>query len=194
MCGNGVRCVSLWQKKSKIVKIETKAGIIESKVNKDNVKIKLTEPKDIKLGFPIKINNRPLKVNFINTGVPHTIIFVEGLDKIDVASIGRQIRFHKRFLPEGTNVDFVQIIDDNNIKIRTYERGVEQETLACGTGAVAAALLYAICYMLYANSRINVYTKGGEILTVEFKRIDNKFEDVWLEGKVRIVYRGVYYV
>jgi len=199
MCGNGVRCVALWQSakrkaQSARLKIETKAGIIESKVNKDNVKIKLTEPKDIKLDFPIEINNRPLKVNFINTGVPHTIIFVEGLDKIDVANIGRQIRFHKRFLPEGTNVDFVQIIDDNNIKIRTYERGVEQETLACGTGAVAAALLYAICYMLYANSRINVYTKGGEILTVEFKRIDNKFEDVWLEGKVRIVYRGVYYV
>ena len=182
--------------KSKIIKIETKAGIIEAGVNRktDEIKIKMTQPRDIRLGLPIKIGKRKIKVNFINTGVPHAVIFVEGLDKIDVVNIGRQIRFHKRFLPEGTNVDFVQIIDDNNIKIRTYERGVEDETLACGTGAVASALLYAIRYTLYAKQRINVCTKSGEVLKVELNKVNGKFKEVWLKGKARRVCSGVYYV
>ena len=202
MCGNGVRCVSLWLKsnikhqKSKIFNIETKAGIIETRVNEGRVKIKMTEPKDIKLDLLIKIapQARSVKVNFINTGVPHTVIFVEGLDKIDIVDIGRRIRFYKIFQPEGTNVDFAQIIDDNNIRIRTYERGVENETLACGTGAVASALLYAIRYTLYAKHKVDVHTKSGEVLGVEFERLNGKFKDVWLEGKARIVHTGVYYV
>ena len=209
MCGNGVRCVGLWlksdisgqgqekagkNKKTKIIRIATKAGLLKAKVNKDKVKIKMSQPKDIRLDLPIKIGKRIIKVNLINTGVPHAVIFVEGLDNINVVNIGRQIRFYRRFLPEGVNVDFVRIIDDNNIRLRTYERGVEDETLACGTGAVAAALLYAIRYTLCATNRINVQTKGGEILSVEFDRMNAKFRDVWLGGKARIVYSGVYYV
>jgi diaminopimelate epimerase len=193
MCGNGIRCVGLWLK-SKTISIETKAGIIQARVSQDKVKTRMTEPEDIRLEMPLKIGRQTLKANFINTGVPHAVIFVEGLDKIDVVDIGRQIRFHKRFLPQGVNVDFVQIIDDNNIKIRTYERGVEDETLACGTGAVAAALIYAIRYRLYAAGGINIHTRGGEILRVESSRINGKFKDVWLEGKARVVYRGAYYV
>lgn len=191
MCGNGARCVALYTGR-KNARIETKAGIIQSGVNGDNVKIKLTDPKDIKLDVPIKINNRPLKVNFINTGVPHTVIFVEGLDKIDVVSLGRQIRYHSRFRPAGTNADFVEILNNNSIKIRTYERGVEDETLACGTGAVAAALI-TDCRLPIADYRkINVHTKSGEVLKVYFERIKNKFNNVWLEGKARIVYTGKY--
>ena len=202
MCGNGARCVGLWlksstgskDKKSEIIRIATKAGILQARVNKDRVNIRMSQPKDIKLDLPIKINGRTIRLNLINTGVPHAVIFAEGLDKIDVVNIGRQIRFHRRFLPEGVNVDFVRIIDDNNIKLRTYERGVEDETLACGTGAVAAALLYAIRYTSYAIHRINIHTKGGDILSVEFDRMNAKFKDVWLGGKARIVYSGVYYV
>ena len=145
MCGNGARSTALYLKSRK-VKIETKAGIIESEVNGDSVKIKLTEPSGVKLNLPIQVNQRTLRVNFINTGVPHTVIFAADLDKIDVVNLGRQIRYHKKFAPRGTNVDFVEILDNNFIKIRTYERGVEDETLACGTGAVAAALLSAIRY------------------------------------------------
>ncbi|MGD9014642.1 MAG: diaminopimelate epimerase [Candidatus Omnitrophota bacterium] len=196
MCGNGIRCVSFWWKakikKAKIMSIETKAGIIESQVNKDKVKVRMTDPKNIKLDLPIKINKRTIRVNFINTGVPHTVIFAQGLDNIDVVNIGRQIRNHAHFLPMGTNVDFVQIIDDDNIKIRTYERGVEDETLACGTGTVAAALITSYRLMATGCRKLNVYTKSGEVLRVEFNKIDNKFKDVWLAGKARVVYRGVF--
>ena len=197
MCGNGARCTALWatanrKPQTAKLKIETKAGIIESEVNNKNVKIKLTDPKDIKLDIPIKINNRLLKVNFINTAVPHTIIFVEGLDKIDVVNLGRQIRYYQKFKPAGTNVDFVEVLADDSLKIRTYERGVEDETLACGTGAVASALLYAIRYTLYASGKVNIHTKSGEILKVYFDKIGDNFKNVWLEGKAKIVYKGVY--
>lgn len=200
MCGNGARCLALYMSRQprvrspqKKIEIETKAGIISSEVNRDNVKIKLTEPKDIKLDIPVKVNNRRLKVNFVNTGVPHTVIFVEGLDKIDVVNLGRQIRYHPRFRPQGTNVDFAELLNNNSIKVRTYERGVEDETLACGTGAVAASL---IAYQLSAVTKapINVLTRSGEMLKVYFKKEDSNFSNVWLEGKARIVYKGVYYV
>jgi diaminopimelate epimerase len=203
MCGNAVKCVALYAGRNRI-KVQTKAGIIEARVSKNRheAKIRMSRPENIKLDIAIKINKRTIRVNFINTGVPHVVIFAEGLDKIDVVNIGRQIRNYPRFLPEGTNVDFVQIIDDNNIKLRTYERGVEGETLACGTGAVAAALIYAVCYppldfargRLSAKRKINVHTKGREVLKVDFNSINNKFKDVWLEGKARAVYSGVYYV
>ena len=219
MCGNGVRCAALCvagHRQGRQIKIETKAGILKVKVNparkmsskgrglSNGVKVMMTKPKDIKLDLPIRIAKRNIKVNFINTGVPHAVIFVEGLNKINVVDIGRQIRFHKRFKPEGTNVDFVQIIDDNNIKLRTYERGVEDETLACGTGAVAAALIFAISRInphtfwiskgrhLTKGVGVNVHTKSGEILKIDFNRKDGKFKDVRLEGKARIVYKGVY--
>ena len=195
MCGNGVRCVALYSvnhRRNKQIRIETRAGIIKAKVNQNDAKVRMTLPKNLKLAIPLIISKQKIKVNFINTGVPHAVIFVEGLDKINVVNIGRQIRFHKKFLPEGANVDFVQIIDDNNIKLRTYERGVEDETLACGTGAVAAALIEARRQRLVLSCRINVHTKSGEVLKVEFSRINSKFNDVWLEGKASLVYEGIY--
>jgi diaminopimelate epimerase len=213
MCGNGARCIALYAKHQKPntrhqISIETKAGIIDSELNGDNAKIKLTNPKHIKLDIPIKINNRALKVNFIDTGVPHTVIFVEGIDKIDVFNMGRQIRYHKRFMPKGANVDFVEVLTDRSIKVRTYERGVEDETLACGTGAVASALITshkASAKRSAASSKgtkpqsqesekLNVLTKSGEVLKVYFDKLDSKFRNVWLEGRTKIVYKGVYYV
>jgi len=193
MCGNGARCVALFtslkrKMQSAKPKIETKAGIIESRVNGDNTRIKLTEPKDLKLDIPIRLSNRTLHVNFINTGVPHTVIFVEGIDEIDVCGIGRSIRYHKKFSPSGTNVNFVEVSSRESVKIRTYERGVEDETLACGTGAVASVLVFAL--KNNTRDKINVYTKSKEILGVYFKKQDSKFSNVWLEGRVRLVFKG----
>lgn len=205
MCGNGARCVALYFSRQSTksvspqqkIRIRTKAGIIESVVNKDTVRIKLTKPKALRLNIPIKVNGRALNVNFINTGVPHTVVFVEGLDKIDVFNLGRLIRNHKQFQPAGTNVNFVEILNNNSVRIRTYERGVEDETFACGTGSVASALVFALCSKLCAPSskpqviyKINVHTKGGEILKVYYKKEEDNFRDVWLEGKASIVYSG----
>ncbi len=207
MCGNGARCVGLYwshvARRTSHVNIETKAGVIDAKVEGNNVKIRLTDPKNIKLDIPIKINNRTLRVNFINTGVPHTVVFVEGLDGIDVFNLGRQIRYHRKFKPVGTNVDFVEVLSDDSLRIRTYERGVEDETLACGTGTVAAAIISAMAlgrwgtgslgHWVAGAHKINVYTKSGEILKVSFNN-NKRIENVWLEGEARIVYKGVYNV
>lgn len=218
MCGNGARCaayylsqnVSLRAPKGRSnpgfeiassagglamtvkFKIETKAGIIKAEVNKDIVRIKLTEPKDLNLDIPIKVNGRILRVNFINTGVPHTVIFVSGIDKIDVDSIGRAVRYHKRFSPAGTNVNFVEALGKNAIRIRTYERGVEGETLACGTGSTAAALIFAL--IIGVDGLIKVTTQSKEVLRVYFNKKKNKFKDLWLEGRAKIVYKGEYNV
>ncbi|MFZ2937173.1 MAG: diaminopimelate epimerase [Candidatus Omnitrophota bacterium] len=199
MCGNGARCAALYLGSqlsafSSQLKIETKAGIIEAYILGNNVKIKLTDPTSIKLNIPLEINNRLLKVNFINTGVPHTVIFVNGLGKINVVSLGRQIRYHKNFSPKGTNVNFVEILNNNSILTRTYERGVEDETLACGTGSAASALLTVYSLGLTTKKSVNVHTRSGEVLKVYFDRINNHFRNVWLEGKARIVYKGEYHV
>ncbi len=206
MCGNGIRCVALYCfKLGKLghrvggeisVKIQTKAGMLTAKTNKARVKakIKMTRPKNLKLDLPIQVAKRKIRVNFLNTGVPHAVVFVEGIDKIDVDNIGRAIRFHKAFMPQGTNVNFVEIIDGKNIKLRTYERGVESETLACGTGTVASALIVGSKMTGAGHNAINVCTRSGEILKVEFNKSTSIFNDVWLQGESRIVYAGVYYV
>jgi diaminopimelate epimerase len=207
MCGNGARCVAYYYgtehmpacRKDRAhnlnMKIETKAGIIEAEVKEDNIKIKLTEPKDMQLGIPLMVSDRAIKVNFINTGVPHAVIFVEGIEKIGVDNLGKEIRFHDYFKPTGTNVDFVEVNDNYSIKVRTYERGVEAETLACGTGSVASALITAYNFpSAAAGGKMNVLTKSREILKVYFNKLEGKFNDVWLEGKAKIVYNGGYYV
>ena len=191
MCGNGARCASLFIGK-KSSRLMTLAGPIEARVNKGNVRIRLTDPHSLKTDLPIKLGTRSLRVNFINTGVPHTVIFVNGLEKIGVDGLGRQIRFHKKFAPKGTNVNFIEVIDSSSIKIRTYERGIEGETLACGTGSSASALIFVL--KSGASGPIKVHTKSGEVLKVYFKRMGNRFSDVWLEGKASIVYKGEYYV
>lgn len=194
MCGNGARCVAFYSLTKKVegnISIETKAGIIESKVNTNNVRIKLTDPQDYKEGIPITINGRSIKINSINTGVPHAVIFVEGIENIDVTDIGKAVRYYESFLPAGTNVDFVEVIDSSNIKVRTYERGVEDETLACGTGSVAAAIVVSrMLPVTKQKNKINVRTQGGEVLKVYFDNDNGRIGNVWLEGKVETVYKG----
>jgi len=193
MCGNGARCVALYtsfKRKAQNVKlkIETRAGIIDARVDQKTIRIKLTDPRDTGLDLPLKVYGRAMKVNFINTGVPHTVIFVEGLEKIAVENLGQDIRNHKAFAPKGTNVNFVEALKDDLIEVRTYERGVEGETLACGTGSVASALIFAI--KAKRDKRVRVRTRSKELLSVYFKRKAGRFTDVWLEGRARVVFNG----
>jgi len=207
MCGNGARCaayaIASQRRRSGNLKkrdcfapaglamtIETKAGTINAQVDGKQVKIQITEPKGIKLDIPIKVNGRSIKVNFINTGVPHTVVFVNGINDINVRQIGASIRNHVKFKTAGTNVNFAEVKGPNTIRIRTYERGVEDETLACGTGSAAAALIFALKNNL--DDLVKVETQSGEILKVYFQRVNCKFSHVWLEGGAKIVYNGIY--
>lgn len=168
MCGNGARCISLYAWRHGLIQkkftIETLAGIIRGEIcPKNNVKIYLNKPKDIKLGK---------KISAINTGVPHAIIYAPNINKIDVLKIGRKIRWAKN-----TNVDFVQILSKNRLSVRTYERGVEGETLACGTGVVASAIVSGL------KSPVYVETRSGDTLVVNTKEVS-------LTGPARVVYKG----
>jgi diaminopimelate epimerase len=193
MCGNGSRCVALYAASRKISKpqmtIETLAGVLGASVKGDTVKVKLTDPKDIKWNLCLMINKCPYKLNFVDTGVPHVIHFTDDLEKIDVKNLGSHIRHHGEFSPEGTNADFVKVVDKHTIKVRTYERGVEDETLACGTGAVASAIISAEAEKM--PSPITVETRSGEKIKVYFEIKDGNFRNVYLEGKAKLVFDGM---
>jgi len=191
MCGNGARCAAYYLRKNKLT-LETKAGVLAALVSGENVMVRLSCPDKIKQNIGLNICGRLVRADFVNTGVPHTVIFVEGLEKIDVPALGRMVRYDKAFSPAGTNADFVEVAGKGMIKVRTYERGVEGETLACGTGSTASALIFASKSNF--SGPVKVITRSGEILTVTFKKDDFGFRDVWLEGRAKIVYKGVYYV
>jgi len=193
MCGNGSRCAALYASTNGIANInmtiETLAGILNARVKGDIVKVRLTNPKDINWNLCLSIGECPYKLSFIDTGVPHVVYFVKNLDTVDVKKVGADIRYHKEFSPAGANADFVKIEDEHNIKIRTYERGVEDETLACGTGAVASAIISAEFGKL--KSPVNVETRSGEKLKVYFDMTGGNFTNVYLEGKAYLVFDGV---
>ncbi len=197
MCGNGARCISMFAKeigasiKSKGA-FETQAGTIHYEILKDTVKILLSEPKNLRVDFPLKVEKREFNISYINTGVPHVVVFVDNIEKVDVGTIGRMIRYHREFAPEGSNANFVSVKDRSTIIVRTYERGVEAETLACGTGVTAAAIISALKKLVV--SPVNCKTRGGDILTVSFKLHEDDLispvSSVYLEGPVTIAFQG----
>jgi len=193
MCGNGSRCIALYAASKRIappnMSIETLAGMLGASVKGDLVKVRLTDPKDVRWALSVPISRRIYKINFVNTGVPHAVYFVSDVDGVDVERLGSLIRHHPVFLPSGTNADFVKVTGASMIKVRTYERGVEGETLACGTGSVASALMAA--RLKNMKSPVTVLTRGGERLKVHFERTGNRFSSVQLEGKAKLVFDGV---
>lgn len=192
MCGNGIRCIAKVAHDAGITgkkfSIETIAGIIDAEIKGSIVKARMIDPKDLKLNFNILLADKALALNFVNTGVPHTVCFVKSLKEIDVEHTGQAIRTHEYFKPRGTNANFVQAQGGNAIEIRTYERGVEGETLSCGTGSTAGALVAAAT--LQMKSPVSVKTKSGETLKVYFSKEDSRFYDVYLEGPVKKCFQG----
>ncbi|MDO8785939.1 MAG: diaminopimelate epimerase [Syntrophales bacterium] len=193
MCGNGGRCVARFASIKGIAKekmsFETMAGIIDAEVKGDTVKLRLTAPCHLRLDYPITIEDQVYEVSSINTGVPHVALFVHDLDHYDVFHVGRAIRYHPQYHPQGTNANFVEVIDRQTIRIRTYERGVEDETLACGTGAVASSLISSSKGLI--ESPVEVRVRSGEILKVYFEKKEEGLENIYLEGKTKIVYQGL---
>ncbi len=148
MCGNGARCAARFAYNrgiaGKTMRFETLAGIIEAFVEGPAVRIGLTPPRDLRLDLSLDIDSADRILHFVNTGVPHVVHFVEDNSRTPVVKWGRYIRLHKMFQPAGTNANFVEVTGKNALSVRTYERGVEDETMACGTGATAAAVIAAL--------------------------------------------------
>ncbi|MFH1148295.1 MAG: diaminopimelate epimerase [Pseudomonadota bacterium] len=193
MCGNGGRCAARFAYVNGIagqkMVFETLAGLIKAEVLDLRVNLEMVRPHGLRPGIKILTNGDPWVLHFINTGVPHAVCLLPELESIDVREIGRKIRFHEEFQPAGANANFVKVLDKNSIAIRTYERGVEDETLACGTGSVAGAIIASLREGV--KSPVCVHTRGGETLNVYFKSAPDGICDVFLEGEARIIYEGL---
>lgn len=192
MCGNGGRCVSRFAYLKGIagpkMTFETLAGPIFAEVEGRMVKVLMPMPTGPTIDIDLEYQQGWRTVDFVNTGVPHVVVGVEELSPHPVKEQGREIRYHTLFAPEGTNANFMKTIGPDLLEIRTYERGVEDETLACGTGAIASALVASIRGNV--SSPVKVRTRGGEILTIYFRKKGDSFEQVWLEGSTSIVYKA----
>ncbi len=181
-CGNGARCIVAFAKKLGIITNKTKFiasdGVHKEFINNDIVKLEMKN---------IDSFSQNDDYIFMNTGSPHVVQFCENLDNYDVQKEGSRIRYKTDFKPIGTNVNFVEQ-KNNFIQVRTYEKGVENETFSCGTGVVASALSFAITNK-NVNNFVNIQTKGGD-LKVYFDRNENRFSNVWLEGTATFIFEG----
>jgi diaminopimelate epimerase len=192
MCGNGGRCAARFAVMQGIapetLAFETLAGLIQAEVKGRRVKLALAGVGDMNLNQAIPLDEANVQAHFVRVGVPHLVVPVDDLEAAPVTEWGRLLRFHQMFQPAGTNVNFVRFTGPQDLAIRTYERGVEDETLACGTGSVAAALVGACLGKL--DSPVAVHTRGGEILNVYFKPQAGVCGEVFLEGDALVVYQG----
>jgi diaminopimelate epimerase len=192
MCGNGARCFARFANKvggqKAKISFETLAGVISAELKGDLVTLRMTDPTDLRLNVDLSTAAQNKTVHFINSGVPHVVIPVAKIDDADVRREGAAIRHLKMFSPNGTNVNFIEKRGPNKIAIRTFERGVEDETLACGTGIVASALIFAASED--CEGPIAVLARGGDELQVGFERIDGSFRNVTLTGPAEFVFEG----
>ena len=193
MCGNGARCVARFAYLNGItgpeMSFETLAGIVSASVSETGqVKIKMTDPLNLVMDRSLILKSGKYAVSSVNTGVPHVVMAVEDIQKASVKEMGKEIRFHPDFAPAGTNANFVSMQPDNIVAVRTYERGVEDETLACGTGCVASALITARKFAL--ASPVILLTRSGGYLRIYFNHHMDTYSDVYLEGDARVIYRA----
>jgi len=194
MCGNGARCVARLACDLHVaapsMRIETRAGTLLARVDEDSVQLTLPEPSEYQSTQTLAaVAGQDVHYAFLNTGVPHAIVLTESLDTDPVFRLGRAIRDHAQFAPSGTNVDFVQIDDEHHIRVRTYERGVENETLACGTGILAAAVTAALQNRV--QPPVTVRAASGDLLIVDFRILDGTVLDLTLTGPAAYVFSGI---
>ncbi|MCE9615422.1 MAG: diaminopimelate epimerase [Lentisphaerae bacterium] len=192
MCGNGARCVArlaheIGAAPSRMT-IDTVAGQLQAEVAGETVRLAMTAPADWRLNRTLVVEGETLRYGFVNSGVPHVVVEVADLAACPVVRWGRAIRRHADFAPAGTNANFISVTGPSALRIRTYERGVEDETLACGTGIVAAALVAA------RHGRVQppvaVTAASGDVLRVEFQLMSDGARNVILEGPAVHVFRG----
>lgn len=197
MCGNGARCISRYAFLNNIakqkMKFETGAGIVSSEVLEGRlVKVLLNKPEIIKLNNDIEIDNKKYECSYIelgNPGLPHAAVKydLQNSEDSEVFEIGRKIRFYEGF-PKGANVNFFEVLDDSTAIVKTYERGVEGITLACGTGSASVAVALMLKGYLKGN-KAKIIVPGGELF-IEVEQLDNKVEKLYLIGDTNIVAIG----
>jgi len=199
MCGNGGRCIAWFAHRSKIAParhtFEALDYLYDAEVKGKTVLLRMKSPKGLEIGKQVRLSSGKLRLASVNTGSPHVVVKVADIGRkksrmstLDVIGMGREIRYHPAFRPAGTNVNFVEAVGANSIKIRTYERGVEDETLACGTGSIASALVSSVLWNL--KSPITVIPKSGRKLQVLFEREGGHFGNVRLKGPAELVFKG----
>ena len=193
MCGNGARCVArlAYEIGAAPVRttIDTVAGILKADVIGDSVRLEMTKPKDWRLNQVLEAAGRRFAYGFVNSGVPHVVAEVDDLEEIDVARYGAAIRSHADFAPAGTNANFISVDGPQSLSVRTYERGVEGETLACGTGVVASALIAG--KLGWAKPPVSVRCASGDVLEVNYRLTQDGAEEVALLGPAVHVFHGV---
>lgn len=193
MCGNGARCFARYARRisrsnKPAISIRTKAGTVSAEFLGEEVRVGLTPPRDETPSRVLATADGRLVVHSINTGVPHAVILVEDLEAVDIAKLGAEVRWHDAFQPKGTNVNFLQRLGARRLRVRTFERGVEGETLACGTGVAASALIAA--RTLGCTSPVEIKVQGGDVLKVYFELKDGVFSNVRLQGPADFVFQG----
>jgi diaminopimelate epimerase len=195
MCGNGSRCAARFAILKGIagerMTFETIAGPISADVSGRIVKVLMPTPKGLKTDIDMPLEEGWESIGFVNTGVPHVVVQVKDIKNTPVFEQGRFLRYHQMFQPAGTNANFMSLKGKDQIYVRTYERGVENETLACGTGSIASSLIANVKGLV--NSPVTVTTTGGEELKVHFEKKGADFSKVWLEGGTSIIYKGELY-
>lgn len=192
MCGNGARCVALLAHEldaaSERMSIETISGAVGAEILDEGVRLEMMEPKDWRIDRPLSLDGRRIQYSYVVAGVPHVVIETEDLEGCDVNGIGRKIRHHPDFAPAGTNVNFIKVEGPQILKIRTYERGVEGETMACGTGMVSSALTAAKRGRV--SPPVKVLAASRDVLTVDFRFNRDATENVTLLGPAVHVFAG----
>ncbi len=182
MCGNGGRCITAFAKRLGIIENSAKFmaidGMHDAKIKDEFVSLKMNDVKQIETGE---------NYYYLNTGSPHYVKFVDDIDALDVYTEGKNIRYNERFIAEGTNVNFIQK-KEQELVVRTYERGVEDETLSCGTGVTAAALVAALTGNSSTKNNCSIKTLGGNLNVTFEKVLENNFYNIWLEGLAVFVF------
>jgi diaminopimelate epimerase len=192
MCGNGARCVARLAAEIGAaparMSIETAAGLLRAEARGDQALLSLTDPRDWRMNRTLAINGEEIRYHFVNSGVPHVVVEVRNLEAVNVPDRGARIRRHPAFAPAGTNANFIEATGPNALRVRTYERGVEAETLACGTGIVASALVAA--RLGRVSPPVRVTPASGDLLEVGFERKGDTVSGVTLLGPARHVFQG----
>jgi diaminopimelate epimerase len=200
--GNGARCAARFAYLKRIapkrMRFETLAGLIDAEMVSthraassdavEQVKVRFPDPRDLRLNLKVSLPGGERVAHFLDTGVPHCVYLVDDPDSVDIVTVGRATRHHALFQPAGTNVNFIKVLDPHRIRIRTYERGVEDETLACGTGSIASALIASLVSKV--EPPVTLIPQSGLQLTVYFSSRGGGFTEVYLEGDARAVYEG----